>query len=112
MQKYVKRIVRVLRGDGCDECEYNECKYYGSGCDFIRLVNDAANLIENLSEELEQVKKERDAAVSDARLGGHCKKCKYIESIPENEPCRSCCYAYGDKDKWEWRGICKENRKI
>ena len=73
----------------------------------------ATDLIEQLTAELEQVKRERDAAVRDVKslcatnyfIGNYCAYCKY------NEPDGQCfhnCEPYSDKWGWHWRGVCAE----
>ena len=106
-----KKIVYALRccaqDWNCFECG-SRCPYFnvGNHCE-DKLESDAADLIERLSEELEQVKRERDAAIRDARRGGHCVKCKHWGT----KRCLDCCYSFGvgENDNWEWRGVVKEN---
>ena len=58
---------------------------------------------EKLRAELEQVKAERDAAVSDLERIKSCKVCKYCDSLKTMIPivCQKCHHG----DNWEWRSI-------
>lgn len=81
----------------------------------VRVVNDrlrtAALFLESLAAELEQVKRERDAAVKDLHLWG-CFSCKHA-GYAHSEICASCVYnrnriAKGyvsGKNRYEWRGV-------
>lgn len=64
------------------------------------LMKAAADLIESLSAELEQVKRERDAAVRD--LVHLCAICVHDRGFYEFDDavCTQCC----DNSKWQWRG--------
>lgn len=65
------------------------------------LFRNAANLIESLSAELEQVKRERDAAVEDmVRLCAICVHCRGCDEW-DDEVCMTC----NNKSKWQWRGV-------
>lgn len=118
MNEQEKKIVEKLRR--CDECEdVEDCGYGNSYCgdktirDYCKI---AADLIERLSEELERVKRERDAAVQEltdlevliAPSAEMCSICKYAHCEVEVEPCASCKPSY-ERSKWEWRGVCAEN---
>lgn len=60
----------------------------------------AANLIESLSAELEQVKRERDAAKQD--LIPSCSICVHNRGLKKwDDECIDCY----DKSKWQWRGV-------
>ena len=71
----------------------------------------AANLIESLSAELEQVKRERDAAVEDLRTHGMlCVLCLNEKKSVNTEPCKSCSHASTSNrhTNWQWRGVKEE----
>ena len=72
---------------------------------------EAADLLESLSNELEQVKRERDAAVEDMELMGeyrpYCQVCAHVNSDSKQEPCFSCCEGYMINN-WQWRGAKEE----
>lgn len=62
--------------------------------------------IDNLIEQLELVKRQRDAVVE--TLHGDCWHCKHEESFK----CAGCKYSYdvgGTNDYWEWCGLFAEN---
>lgn len=81
------------------------------------LLSEAAELLRNLSGELEQVKKERDAALTDLWNMCSCKKCKHIgSSATDDSKCTDCWLGtipghpeLSHRTNWEWRGPCKEN---
>ncbi len=64
--------------------------------------------------ELEQLKRERDAAVRDVKslcatnyfIGNYCAYCKYNE--PDGQ-CHHDCTPYSAGWGWQWRGVCAEN---
>ncbi len=112
-----QEIVKALRycGEGdtvnCEFCPLQEGTVHAC----YELYQEAANLTESLSAELEQVKRERDvwklraeAAEYDMRkaimgTGSPCKSCKY--PIQDDAPCSVCnCVS-----RWQWRGPCAEN---
>lgn len=66
---------------------------------------EAADLIESLAAELEQVKRERDAAVEE--LDHFCDNCKYVDNAYGEEPCPSRTeYDHCDRcPGWQWRGV-------
>lgn len=114
MTEDVKRIVDALRfctdDHECQRCEYDDlclpCYKPGSR---------AADLIEQLTAELEQVRRERDAAVEDLR--GRCYACANARSHKKYPNLKTCEYfsiAVGGYeitrcDKWQWRSPCAEN---
>lgn len=76
-----------------------------SNCNVLDYVNDAADLIESLAAELEQVKRERDAAVDE--LDHFCDNCKYVDNAYGEYPCPSRTeYDHCDScPGWQWRGV-------
>lgn len=61
-------------------------------------------LCENLHDELEQVKAERDAAID--CCSGYCATCRFVKDCAKHDmndaaPIR---WYYGDCEDWEWRG--------
>lgn len=110
MDEKAKKIVDGLRC--CNEIPHDCTK---KGCYLasskricvMALRDDAADLIERLSEELDQVKRERDAAINDMRkYYGLCSTCKHKDGVKcklYEEGCKPC--------KWQWRGVCAENSK-
>lgn len=72
--------------------------------------DEAADLIESLSAELEQVKRERDAAVED--VSGYCATCAFVDDCAKHDLNDSAPYFrwfYGDCEDWQWRGVKEEN---
>jgi hypothetical protein len=108
MADEVRRIVEWLRVESCNSCIFSrlgDCRSFDD-C----LERTAADLIESLSAELEQVKQERDAAVEDLRSAAYCGDCVNYTTAIENEPCKACLVNRGfTKPNWQWRGV-KEDR--
>lgn len=81
------------------------------------LLNEAAEMLQDLAAELEQVKRERDAALTDLWNMCSCKKCKHIgSSATDDSKCGDCWLRtvpghpeLSHRTNWEWRGLCKEN---
>ena len=70
----------------------------------------ATDLIEELTAELEQVKRERDAAVRDLREQNACAHCKHYQPGNLAANCEhECMFISGSKTGWQWRGVCEEN---
>lgn len=82
MTDEVKRIVTALKCCPNSHFKCEQCPVYNPGTSCQNELN-AAYLIESLSTELEQVKRERDAAIKDIERA--CITCKYFKS------------------DWEWR---------
>ena len=72
--------------------------------DAIRDLGRAADFIEDLSEELERVRRERDAAIDDIELGVCCETCKHDNDDDEERFCHGCIRATC-RGNWEWRGV-------
>mgnify|MGYP006976943727 FL=1 len=74
----------------------------------VDLLRTAAEAIVNLFEQAEEAEsraekseREKDAAVNDLRIFGHCCSCCKWFNAPNckaKEPC-------GTNDNWEWRGL-------
>ncbi len=114
----------------CDECPYVEqedgCKsmmedamtyiqqleqialHWQSSMDQVQktLQDNGFRTLEELLQSFSQVKRERDAAVADAR--GRCFSCRHGGVDERDEPCRTCLFetegCISDKPAWEWRG--------
>lgn len=130
-----KKFVEALRakcseqGD-CNSCAKSDYCYYGGD---YAMRNEAADLIESLAAELEQVKqerdglsimltqaqtmletrtRERDAAVEGLR--GICYACKNDtpgKLYRESPVCLACMHNMDDEDlddNWQWRGVKEE----
>lgn len=63
--------------------------------------------LEELLQAYSRVKRERDAAVADAR--GRCFSCRHSGVDERDKPCRTCLFetegCISDKPAWEWRGV-------
>ena len=128
MTDEVKRCVEILRKAvrfGVIDCQYcpaySVCPTGTVGWNNECMLDTAADLIESLAAELEQVKRERDAAIADMeRLQGLiCQVCKeYYQPDPESR--EYSCRVYGDYfgeiaedgllccGKFKWRGVQEE----
>lgn len=88
-------------------------------CNVLDYIDDAADLIESLSAQLDQVTRERDAAIrqqleADKNNPFACNFCKHDEvcdgrllacgDCDMDCPCNTCV----DRDKWQWRGVEEE----
>ena len=95
---------------------YAVCPAGTAGWNNECMFDTAANLIESLSEKLEQVTHERDAAIrqqleNDKNNPFACNFCKHDElcdgrliacgDCDMDCPCNTCI----DHDKWQWRGV-------
>ena len=84
MDKKIIELLEILRDE--------------DNCNVLDYIDEAADLIESLAAELEQVKRERDAAVEDLRT-----KAYYCETCAHYTPgyfCSGC----RNKSNWQWRG--------
>lgn len=82
------------------------------------LFTAAAKVIESLAAELEQIKRERDAAVEQVKVLGACAYCKHdsfcSHTIPDCMNCKNerCpCYVCGHQSQWQWRGVQEEPKQ-
>lgn len=106
----VNQAIEYLREDACGSCIFNS--FIGE-CTSILECRDrkAADLIESLSAELEQVKQERDAAVKDLRTFTEpCRACAHVGS---NDICHECGFELIEghhitRTNWQWRGVKEE----
>ena len=99
MTNEAKQIVQALHEQGCHRCIYKNipCMQITTGAYCGAMSHEAARLIESLYAELEQVERERDAAVQDLNACCPCEVCT-----------RSCTYdkvnAYDECADFQWRG--------
>ena len=113
MTEEVRKCVEILRyceesGARCGGCPSGET----NGIPNCHSQSHIADLIESLSAQLDQVTRERDAAVEDAH--GVCKACiHYNGHYPPGE-IMSCCKFeecvhgsddWDSEDHWQWRGV-------
>lgn len=69
---------------------------------------DNRTLLNTAADAIEQLVKERDAAVADMKEFKLCEACKHFGGYPMNIPCRECSLDAGNN--FEWRGITDETR--
>lgn len=77
---------------------------------------EAADLIESLAAELEQVKRERDAMFEQIESARSCRTCKHDDFCTGNvESCETCrkrkkcpCNPSQPECNWQWRGVKEE----
>ena len=104
-----KNMVNLLHATECSDCVFMTltCAHRRNGEYCETNIHDAANLIERIAAELEQVKRERDAAVKDLEVIKLCALCRNDETKDKLPfACTSC---GSGKSNWRWRGLCKEN---
>ena len=69
-------------------------------------LREAAKIIESLSAQLEQVTREREAAVEALRDTACCADCKNYATQIDSEPCKTCLMCPSQsKPNWQWRGV-------
>ena len=101
MTEKAKELLNILRDE--------------SNCNVLDYIDEAADLIESLAAELEQVKRERDVAIKqmlehDVNNPLRCSFCKHDDACDApfsicgycrpSCPCNSCI----NHSNWEWRG--------
>lgn len=113
MPEEIKRGLRCCYNDErplCEKCAYHYVRKDGSfryiGCsDGNKLGVDAAAYIEQLERERDAAVKDlKNMIVSNVRLDC-CELCKHLE--PDGQ-CFHTCIPYSDKWGWEWRGLREE----
>ena len=118
MTDEAKHVVEALRichsNKDCRDCKFVERDKDEKSCVNI-LFDESANLLESLSAELEQVKRERDVAVEDLKQAAIylCCACrKYHRAIPGKS--HHYCEEIGKREDFEgaiacgmfeWRGV-------
>lgn len=76
-------------------------------------INCQEVLLESAADAIEQLVKERDAAVADLKEGSFCMTCKHLVSTQEKKLCRHCSsLTGGGEDNWEWRGVQEVEHEI
>ena len=87
----------------CQLCPaYPVCPTGTAGWNNECMLETTADLIESLSDQLEQVTRERDAAVEDLSAHRPCDACGFYE-LQGNDCMR--CRRYTERPMWEWRGV-------
>lgn len=100
-----KGLEQCANTETCENCGYrDECMDL---CSNKPMTKDALSYIQQLESQLEQVERERDAAVNDlekaiSMSGFRNLDCEFCED--RDKPTCSFCY-------WIWRGVCPENTK-
>ena len=121
VQWCLSELYDMLAVDLVEVVRCKDCKWHDS-------VDGPTAKIEQLQSELEQVKRERNEAISCLRYSGECYGCLYaIDDEPalceacneSEENCNESCTWFGDpcgncnqyeKDNWKWRGA-KEDKQ-
>ena len=108
----LKQLIAALRVI-CDERSCEECPsyYWCHERKINNLDDEAADMLELLSAELEKTKCERDLAVLDLRRiivdsCYYCDTCRYAGSTKCMHPSGTICNY--DVSNWEWRGLQEE----
>lgn len=66
-----------------------------------------------LSDAVTHLEREMDALLHDLSHGDRCQACVHTGTKPGEEPCATCWKVpAGEKDRFVWRGLCKENGGI
>ena len=91
--------------------EHEQAAEYGRRASFYRDAIDALKEQEKRKPELEQVKRERDAAIYDLSLNSDCTTCERFRKCHETSAVK--CAEFIDAGEpspiFKWRGVCKEN---
>lgn len=97
-----KEIVQALR---C--CEKEVCAD-GGLCPLLSDADCIVHLCEAVTDLIERLTAERNAALADLADARNCKTCKYACDTRECSSCKSktckCRECHLDKNAWEWRG--------
>ena len=111
MTKEAKQCVEIIRhcstgndGNHCKECPYLNSDTLEKPCVNI-LFSDAADLIESLSGQLEQVTRERDAAVKCLSEFAPCSECACYKDNGGNCSGELYCKSHDTGFAWQWRGV-------
>ena len=109
MTEEARKTAKAMHQNECEDCVFNPtnlgCRWRKKGMYCDTALHSAADLIESLSEQLEQVTKERDAAVEDLEAHRPCDACGYYEL--QGYDCMNC-RRYTDRPMWRWRGLQEE----
>lgn len=79
----------------------------------VRQVSQAlcgkdSGTINEILQAVDQLKRERNAAVTDLTIAKRCKVCKHDVTRESEDPCFTCLYAC-NVNNFEWRGLCLDN---
>lgn len=119
-KRCVEWMNAYIKTESCHKVHMNDMVFGDYGEDWMWLddiCKQAADLIESLSAELEQVKAERDTAVKQLKEvdaeGLYCSHCKH-DALCEGPillGCGSCerescpCHTCEDSSNWQWCGV-------
>lgn len=78
----------------------DQCDRTNFGCLARKTIKEAADSLEKLQAELEQAKRERDAAIVDLKMLASCSACKYYNRPEMWGKCKACEW----DNNWQWRG--------
>ena len=106
----LRKAAHIGSSFDCHDCPaYTACPTGTAGWNNECIFDTAADLIESLSADLEQVKRERDAAVEALQDSVLCEECEHYEKSMQEEPCNACMKSpYCFKPNWRWRGVKEE----
>ena len=90
----IKRGLEYCISESVLSCD--ECPYAGKPCDSMQMLKDAIALIQ-------QLERERDAAVEDARRSNNCKICKHNKKWGGD--CEGWSVCGYNMPNWQWRGV-------
>lgn len=82
MTEEARKTAKAMHQNECEDCVFNPtklgCRWRKKGMYCDTALHSAADLIESLSAQLEQVTRERDAAVEDMRTKAYyCETCAH-----------------------------------
>ncbi len=102
MTEEAKRTAVALRHCFLYELDCKNCPSTDE-CDWHNgtMPLKAADIIESLSAQLDQVTRERDAAVEDMILGRICATCRHHNNSATSK-CMGCLSWHSN---WQWRGV-------
>lgn len=109
MSEEAKRIIEVMEMlNKCRDTPCYKCKMLNfkgeKACDIEDVVYQSAiDLIESLSEQLEQVTRERDAAIEELSYARKCSICK--KHLSEGGDCYGNHKCGNGNPDWQWRGV-------
>ena len=113
MTEGARKTAKAMHQNECEDCVFNPtklgCRWRKKGMYCDADLHSAADLIESLSAQLEQVTRERDAMRQQLHKGGRaCESCRYAEDTPDNNAVCAECRPEGEDSlwsHWEWRGV-------
>lgn len=107
MTEKTMRLIKAMRTRCAEQSDCNNCPKY----DYCRIDgdqvmrNEAADLIESLAAELEQVTRERDVAVERLAEFAPCSECAHHRNNDGNCSGELYCKSHNTGFTWQWRGV-------